>query len=108
MPGAFLRFIMDLVAFILSVLDYYFISKAVEKHPEYDTERAERLEKQKYYNSLSDEEYEKVKKEEKQQQLRSAVNSLFFTKSWKRKDLYKIVNIFLILIMLISFKRLFL
>jgi hypothetical protein len=80
----------------------------VEKHPEYDTERSEKLKKAEYYSSLSDEEYGKVKKQEKQQQLKSAVKGIFFTGNWKKKDLYKIVKVFLILVMLISFKRLFL
>jgi hypothetical protein len=103
-----LAFLLDLIFFVLSLLDYYFISKAVKKHPEYDTEKMEKIKKAEYYNSLSDKEYERVKKEEKQQQLKSTVKGVFFTNNLKRKDLYKIIKIFLILMMLIGFKRLFL
>jgi hypothetical protein len=102
----FLAFILDLFFFVFALLDYYFISKAVNKHPEYDTELMERLQKAQYYNSLSDEEYEKVKKEEKQEQIKNVTKSLLFMKSLRKKDAYKGMKIFLILIITLTFKRL--
>jgi hypothetical protein len=103
-----LAFLLDLAFFILGFLDYYFISKTLEKHPEYDTEKMEKIKKAEYYSSLSDEEYENVRKKEKQEELRSNVKGILFARSWKKRDLYKGVKVFLILIMLVTFKRLFL
>ncbi|MDR0571346.1 MAG: hypothetical protein LBG48_00675 [Rickettsiales bacterium] len=104
--SGFWAFALDLFFFIFALLDYYFISKAVSKHPEYDTELMDRLKKAEYYNSLSDEEYEKAKKEEKQKQLKNVTKSLLFMRSLRKKDTYKGVKVFLILIIALTFKRL--
>ncbi|MDR2760404.1 MAG: hypothetical protein LBB09_00980 [Rickettsiales bacterium] len=104
----FFAFILDLSFFVLGLLDYYFISKAVSKHPEYDGERMEKIRKIEYYNSITEEEYEKIKKEEKKGKGFANVKNLLLTKNWRKAEPFKIVKIFLILVILITFRRLFL
>jgi uncharacterized membrane protein len=103
----FIRNIFNVFALALTILDYYFIAKAVRVHPEYDTEATEELEKERYYASLSDEEFKKVVKQEKIENRKNCLKRLFLAKSGKRADFYKIVRIFVVLIFLVSLKNLF-
>jgi hypothetical protein len=101
-------FILDVTFFVLGLLDYYFISKAISKHPEYDVERMEKIKKIEYYNSLTEEEYEKIKKEERKEKGISGVKNILLAKNWRKTEPFKIVKIFLVLVILITFRRLFL
>lgn len=98
---------LDIVHFCLACLSFYFIIKAVNVHPEYDIERTETLQKIEYYNSLSDEEYNKIILEEKKDKRKNLFKRLFFIKGGKPKELFKIVKIFLIFIIILTFKRIF-
>ncbi|MDR1494629.1 MAG: hypothetical protein LBI29_01155 [Rickettsiales bacterium] len=105
---SFLEWPLDLFIVILSLLDIFFIQKALKKHPEYDSEFVESREKEKYYSSLSKEELAKVKSDEKKEGAKSFLKYLLLVKTGKKIDFYKIVRLLVLLIMLLALKRLFL
>jgi glucan phosphoethanolaminetransferase (alkaline phosphatase superfamily) len=102
---AFLEWPVDLFIVILSVLDVFFIQKALKKHPEYDSEFVRNREKEKYYASLSGEELEKVKSSEKKENAKNFAKRLFLLDRSKRIDAYKIVRLFVLLTMLVALRR---
>ncbi len=101
----FIRCIINIFILLLTILDFYFIQKAVKVHPEYDSEVTEELEKAEYYSKLTEEEYKKAIKNESFAKKKNFLKKIFNVGSTKKIDLYKIVRIFVILTFLIAFKR---
>lgn len=98
----------DVVMFILSLLDLYFIAKAVKIHPEYNTELMKELEKQEFYKTLDKNELKEEKSKERKENTKNFFRRLLLIKTDKKVDFYKIVRCFVILILLITIKRIFL
>ncbi|MBR2141155.1 MAG: hypothetical protein IJ853_02265 [Rickettsiales bacterium] len=98
----------DLVMFVLIIFDLYFIAKTLKIHPEYNSDLMREVEKQKLYETLTDEQI----KEEKAKESREGVKKIFYRfltiRTGDKVDYYKIVRCILLLTFLIVFKRIFL
>lgn len=98
----------DVTMFVLGLLDFYFIAKAIKVHPEYNTELMRELEKQEYYETLDKNELKKEKSRERKENAKNFFRRLLLIKTDRRVDFYKIVRCFIVLILLITVKRIFL
>jgi hypothetical protein len=104
---SFKRFF-DLIAVVLSTLDIFFIQKSLKMHPEYDSDFVRETEKEKYYASLSPDELQKVKSVERKEEAKNFVKKLFLIGGGNKVDSYKIVRLFIVLMLLVALKRLLL
>lgn len=98
----------DLIMIFVGFLDIFFIQKALKKHPEYNTKLVTEYEKEQYYSSLSKEELEQVKADEKKQSTKDFLKRILLIKPGEKVDFYKIVRLFIILTVLIGLKRILL
>lgn len=104
----FILNIIDLFMLILTLLDLYFISKTLKIHPEYNTELMRELEKQNYYKTLDEKQLKEEKLKEKKDNTKKFFYKLLALKNSEKTDIYKIVKCFVILILLVVLKRIFL
>ena len=104
----FLTDLYDVIMLVLNSLNLYFIAKAVKIHPEYNTELMKELEKQEYYKTLNKNELKEEKSKERKQNTKNFFRRLLLIKTDRKVDFYKIVRCFVILILLITVKRIFL
>ena len=104
----FLTDLYDVIMLILNLLNLYFIAKAVKIHPEYNTELMRELEKQEFYKTLDKNELKEEKSKERKQNTKNFFYRLLLIKTDKKIDAYKIVRCFVLLILLITIKRIFL
>lgn len=104
----FLTDLYDVIMLVLNSLNLYFIAKAVKIHPEYNTELMRELEKQEYYKTLNKNELKEEKSKERKENTKNFFRRLLLIKTDKKVDSYKIVRCFVILILLITVKRIFL
>ena len=95
----------DLIMIFIGFLDIFFIQKALKKHPEYNTKLVMEYEKEQYYSSLSKEELEQVKSDEKKQNTKDFFKRMLLIKPGEKVDFYKIVRLFVILTVLVGLKR---
>ena len=100
--------VIDIIILLLSIIDLYFIAKAVSVHPEYDTQLTKELEKEEYYKTLNEEQLKEAKKQEKRDNRKRIFNKYILLKSNEKVDLFKIVRIIVIIALLFSIKRIFL
>jgi hypothetical protein len=98
----------DFCAVVISALDLFFIQKSLKKHPEYDSEFLRETEREAYYASLSSEELKKVKSDERKKGIKNFVKRMLLITNGDRVDSYKIVRLFMLLMLLIASKRLLL
>lgn len=98
----------DVAMLVLGLLDLYFIAKAVKVHPEYNTELMKELERQEYYETLDKNKLKEEKSRERKENAKNFFRRLLLIKTDKKVDFYKIVRCFIILILLITVKRIFL
>lgn len=104
----FTHHLCDLAIIFIGFLDIFFIQKALKKHPEYNTQLVKEYEKEQYYSSLSKEELEKVKIDEKKQNAKDFFKKMLLIKPGDKIDFYKIVRLFTILSILIGLKKILL
>lgn len=104
----FLLEVFDVVILLLTILDLYFIARTLEVHPEYDSELVKEKEKQEYYNTLTKEELEKAKKQERKNNINKTIKKYVLLKTDDRVDLFKIIRLFVIITLLIAIKRILL
>ena len=104
----FLTDLYDVIMLVLNSLNLYFIAKAVKIHPEYNTELMRELEKQEYYKTLNKNELKEEKSKERKENTKNFFRRLLLIKTDRKVDFYKIVRCFVILILLITVKRIFL
>ncbi len=104
----FLLEIFDVVILLLTILDLYFIARTLEVHPEYDSELVKEKERQEYYNTLTKEELEKVKKQERKNNINKTLKKYILLKTDDKVDLFKIIRLFVIITLLIAIKRILL
>ena len=104
----FLLEIFDVVILLLAILDLYFIARTLEVHPEYDSELVKEKERQEYYNTLTKEELEKVKKQERKNNINKTLKKYILLKTDDKVDLFKIIRLFVIITLLIAIKRILL
>ena len=104
----FLTDLYDVIMLVLNSLNLYFIAKAVKIHPEYNTELMKELEKQEYYKTLNKNELREEKSKERKENTKNFFRRLLLIKTDRKVDFYKIVRCFVILILLITIKRIFL
>jgi hypothetical protein len=90
---------------LLSMVDLFFIQKALRKHPDYDSSFVKEKEVERYCASLSEEELEKFKIEEKKQNTKDFLKRIFLLSTGTKTDLYKVVRLFLILTLLLELKK---
>ncbi len=101
----FMQRLCDLIMIFIGFLDIFFIQKALKKHPEYNTKLVMEYEKEQYYSSLSKEELEQVKSDEKKQNTKDFFKRMLLIKPGEKVDFYKIVRLFVILTVLVGLKR---
>lgn len=104
----FIKHLCDLIIIFVGFLDIFFIQKALKKHPEYNTKLVTEYEKEQYYSSLSKEELEQVKSDEKKQNTKDFFKRILLIKPGEKVDFYKIVRLLLILTVLVGLKRILL
>lgn len=104
----FLLEIFDVIILLLTILDLYFIARTLEVHPEYDSELVKEKERQEYYNTLTKEELEKVKKQERKNNINKTLKKYILLKTDDKVDLFKIIRLFVIITLLIAIKRILL
>lgn len=98
--------ILNIFMLLFTILNFYFIQKAVKVHPEYNTELIEELKKAEYYSTLDEKELKKVKKSESLNKKKNIFKGIFNLGTKKKVDFYKIIRALVILTFLIAFKRL--
>ena len=101
----FFALLMDIAFFILFLLDYYFIAKTVEKHPELDVSKTKELEKMKYYETLTEEQLKEEKKKETKAKVGNIFKRYVFLSNQDTVEPFKVVRTLLLLFILISLKR---
>lgn len=99
--------IIDLFMLFFTILNLYFIQKAIKIHPEYDTKATKELEKIKYYATLNEEEYKKAIEKDKKEKGKKFIKGIFSINNSDGVDFYKIVRMFVILTLVIVLKILF-
>lgn len=104
----FLLNILDIAMFLLAIIDLYFIAKIIKIHPEYNTELMDELRKQELYSSLDKEQIKEEKNKELKQNTKNFFKKMFLCKSDKKTDAYKIVKYIVLIVLLITIKRIFL
>jgi hypothetical protein len=101
----FCSYILNLFMCFLTLLDLFFIQKTLQKHPEYDSSLLADEEKNKYYASLSTEELKSIKETERRRKPKDLLKKLLFLESKGQVDAYKMVRLLLLLVLLISLKK---
>lgn len=103
--GFFAGFI-DIICLCLFCLDYFFIMKAVEKHPEYDEKRMKTIEKIEHYKTLTEEQIKEEEKADIKNSIKNSIINFVMGRSSDKVELYKIVRLMLLLFILVIIKRL--
>lgn len=98
----------DIFILLLSIIDLYFIAKAVSVHPEYDTQLTRELQKEEYYKTLNEEQLKEAKKQEKKDNYKRILDKYVLLRYKDGVDFFKIVRIIVIIVLLFSIKRIFL
>ncbi|MDR3078663.1 MAG: hypothetical protein LBU15_01350 [Rickettsiales bacterium] len=104
---SFFEWPLDLFAMILSLLDIFFIQKALRKHPDYDSEFVKSREREQYYSSLSPEELQRAKASEKKEGAKGLLRRLLLINRDKTVDPYRIVRLLMFLTLFLALKRFF-
>lgn len=104
----FLLEVIDVFIVLLAILDLYFIARAVEVHPEYDSELVKEKEKEEYYKTLTEEQLIEVKKKEQKDNRNKIFKKYILLKSDEKVDMFKLIRLFVIITLLIAVKRILL